>query len=38
MFLSQHIGSGQRFGTDIELSAMAKVFDVPIAELIQQKA
>lgn len=32
----QRIESGQRFVTDIELIAMAKVFGVPVEELIQQ--
>lgn len=32
----QRIESGQRFVTDIELTAMAKVFGVTIEELIQQ--
>lgn len=32
----QRIESGQRFVTDIELIAMAKVFDVAVEELIQQ--
>ncbi len=29
----QRIESGQRFVTDIELAALAKVFSVPVAEL-----
>lgn len=32
----QRIESGQRFVTDIELTAMAKVFGVTVDELIQQ--
>lgn len=32
----QRIESGQRFVTDIELIAMAKVFGVTVDELIQQ--
>lgn len=33
----QRIESGQRFVTDIELTAMAKVFGVAMEELIQQE-
>lgn len=33
----QRIESGQRFVTDIELSAMAKVFGVTMEELIRQE-
>lgn len=33
----QRIESGQRFVTDIELAAMAKVFGVTVEELIRQE-